>query len=882
MKNFISYFKHEIISKLFSSKKKIIKLIAISLVPFLYGFICIWAFWNPVPNIGKVPMAIVDTSQRIDMAIGIDNNKKMVVGEVESKDGNIVSIKNPNDPNTPITLTNCLVYKQNYSFIESFINGWADTKVKDSLIYKNDNGSYSINISETSPLNNVSYFNDKTNIKAKDVAVYNKEYNNPISKEKGGWEVKNEDYWLQIQIPSQFNTIFAKTLTDIYLNASQPGVSFEWTKSLMDLKKEPINIWTTFKKNFLFGQFMKVFQEFKSSLYIDFFPRLLVQTLTNIIVSMTNDIATNYHDQLFFTPTSDINTTITTSFHNGTKGSKTSKVENLAINLKANEKVLFRNNELRNAFYNAVLSDPSVNQEDKNKLKNLYTYEGDTTNLIDAGNDWVHNVDDLSFIGLNLSLIKPIVNAIMPPSNQNFNVDNISQYKLSLSKYLTNKMFLTSLLEKDAKSFPNKPIDNIINDKIVESLVNTIPKNDVVFSNNDKNMDMLNQPLSVNKIVTTEKEWNVYIEKLSIIVKDIFNALKKPNNAMANAPPANNSLEGIVTSGVIGHEFSPYGIGLGQFFLFIGVWVGILMQTFMLDRKRRGPAFKTLSKSKQNKVTFWSRISESMQWYLSKTLMMLIITFLQVTILSATVAAIGWWEIGPTFGLVYLQLLFSGFIFTLLIQSLWFLFRDEVIGKFIVILLLIVNLSSGWGTFPPQMQFPFFQVLSYIAPFTYQIRNIGAIVYGIGVQGSNIIDNMFILQNIGISLIYLLISILLAFIGSMKLTKMQYYGTYNGIKLAKVIKHLSDENLLNYINNFDINKVLVQKKTLIAKLHLNNIFKKSDIYTTINWNFMPQYYEKLICDNFNQKYPYEEKFKWFKQKFMDKNAQTDEEIDVVI
>ncbi|UNF61258.1 hypothetical protein [Spiroplasma poulsonii] len=39
---------------------QIIKYILICFVPFLYGFICAWAFWNPLAKIGSIPMAIVD------------------------------------------------------------------------------------------------------------------------------------------------------------------------------------------------------------------------------------------------------------------------------------------------------------------------------------------------------------------------------------------------------------------------------------------------------------------------------------------------------------------------------------------------------------------------------------------------------------------------------------------------------------------------------------------------------------------------------------------------------------------------------------------------------------------------------------------------------
>ncbi len=86
MSRFAKYFKSEFVGKLFSSKKKIIKFIAISFVPFLYGFVCIYAFWNPVGEIGQVPMAIVDNSERINLAIGRTADHHMVIGQASDRE----------------------------------------------------------------------------------------------------------------------------------------------------------------------------------------------------------------------------------------------------------------------------------------------------------------------------------------------------------------------------------------------------------------------------------------------------------------------------------------------------------------------------------------------------------------------------------------------------------------------------------------------------------------------------------------------------------------------------------------------------------------------------------------------------------------------------
>jgi putative membrane protein len=54
----------EIKDRWFSSRKRILKTIGVFLIPFLYGFVCIAAFWNPLGNIGSAPIAIASLDQK--------------------------------------------------------------------------------------------------------------------------------------------------------------------------------------------------------------------------------------------------------------------------------------------------------------------------------------------------------------------------------------------------------------------------------------------------------------------------------------------------------------------------------------------------------------------------------------------------------------------------------------------------------------------------------------------------------------------------------------------------------------------------------------------------------------------------------------------------
>jgi putative membrane protein len=52
------------------------------------------------------------------------------------------------------------------------------------------------------------------------------------------------------------------------------------------------------------------------------------------------------------------------------------------------------------------------------------------------------------------------------------------------------------------------------------------------------------------------------------------------------------------------------------------------------------------------------------------------------------------------------------------------------------------------------MQFDFFRIISYVMPFTYAIHAQGAIVYGIS-SGVNLLSNsLYVLEKVGILLIY--------------------------------------------------------------------------------------------------------------------------------
>ena len=128
---------------------------------------------------------------------------------------------------------------------------------------------------------------------------------------------------------------------------------------------------------------MKVFNEFKSSLYIDFFPELLSQTFVKIIYDIFNNVENSFHNSIIFSPSSNIDVNLSNvKYHVGTK-EESNSIFNGNISLKANEKYIFRNDEILNSIKNSG----SISLEDQKKLSSIGTYEGNTTNLNTSKND---------------------------------------------------------------------------------------------------------------------------------------------------------------------------------------------------------------------------------------------------------------------------------------------------------------------------------------------------------------------------------------------------------------------------------------------------------------------------------------------------------------
>ena len=182
-------------------------------------------------------------------------------------------------------------------------------------------------------------------------------------------------------------------------------------------------------------------------------------------------------------------------------------------------------------------------------------------------------------------------------------------------------------------------------------------------------------------------------------------------------------------------EISQYGLSFTPLFLSIGLWVGALMAYVVLyyDQDRR---YKLLGRYADNKFL-------QIALYFGIAIIQGIVTgFLLKLGLGLT----------PTStALYYFTCIFISITFMSIIQFLIMNFGD--IGKFLALVELVLQLAAAGGTFPIQTVDKAFQCLNPILPMTYAIKLVKEAVV--------MQDAGFALKNIGILTLYTVIPLLI-------------------------------------------------------------------------------------------------------------------------
>lgn len=152
------------------------------------------------------------------------------------------------------------------------------------------------------------------------------------------------------------------------------------------------------------------------------------------------------------------------------------------------------------------------------------------------------------------------------------------------------------------------------------------------------------------------------------------------------------------------NEISSYGTAFSPFFISIALWVGALMMYIVLyyDKENR---FPKLSIENEN--------------HLQRTILYHGLATLSAIILGILLSALLDFEI-TNYLLYYLFIILVSNTFIAIIEFLIVKFKD--VGKFIALILLVLQLAAAGGTFPIETVTKGFRFLNPILPMTYTIN----------------------------------------------------------------------------------------------------------------------------------------------------------------
>lgn len=150
---------------------------------------------------------------------------------------------------------------------------------------------------------------------------------------------------------------------------------------------------------------------------------------------------------------------------------------------------------------------------------------------------------------------------------------------------------------------------------------------------------------------------------------------------------------------VVHSTHNTYGEGIGTFFINVAIWVGIIMQTFIFLKPRY-------------------RKTEA--WYTDlfvKYLLSYMYGAVQVGVLLIGLAILGFPLSAATVAFMFLGMI----AFSTFIHSIVWMMTISDLGRFLVLVVLILQIPGAGGTFPTEMLPGFFRTLSHALPFTHAI-----------------------------------------------------------------------------------------------------------------------------------------------------------------
>lgn len=233
---------------------------------------------------------------------------------------------------------------------------------------------------------------------------------------------------------------------------------------------------------------------------------------------------------------------------------------------------------------------------------------------------------------------------------------------------------------------------NTLNNGISTLANSSVDVKNGIISINNGNVTLNNGIKTLNSSVYSAKN------ELSTKVNDSKEQISKVNNL------TDYSKKPVAVDKKVVNEISSYGTAFSPFFISIALWVGCLMMyiIFYFDKEDR---FPKLSASNKN------RYQRSLYYHGLASLAGLILGILLMTLLDFSIT---------NYFLYFISIILIANLFIAIIEFLIMQFKD--IGKFIALILLVLQLAAAGGTFPIETVTKGFRFLNGMLPMTYTVK----------------------------------------------------------------------------------------------------------------------------------------------------------------
>ncbi|WP_342268624.1 hypothetical protein [Spiroplasma endosymbiont of Aspidapion aeneum] len=806
----------EFTSRNISSFRRIIKLLSIVCVPFLYAFLCVFSFWDPIGNIGNGSMVVVNNDKRVLVyQNGMPTDRKYNIGIVVDNNDNPVDINS---------------YKENLSFEDQYMG---KNYYLENSFSKDGKNKQPLNKLESNNFNSWQWMSSWDVLKS----IFNKS-DNQKSDQESNWTLsfkqgtqdynfkhikyidatKNKNY--KTNKYNSVMTIQSGTIIQLLsiveqINAYQHNIIPPLVYPIITLsdiadsitKLNKIEFEAKYSNGFIYGYYLNSTLRFSTAISQSLLPAFISENMSNL-----------FYNQLSYTPSED--QTITSYSSASTKLKKNisyiiSDIKNGSNNPITKDDTAYGDVALMD--YKSTPPTPDSNPGGKIVKNVKYLFGHDVSNyykslkdlnIFSLDNTFSFNKLPLFFSDINnpdlVSDLSIIIDGIMYDVSHgiNFATDNTRGFYSStlnvpihFSDIQTSFHLFYKFGNQIEKYFQKAALyGNIYNNETPQAAV---PK--LQFKNEFKQL-------------LTKAEF----PNIATFIVDISNNLI-------------NKIDNLIPITIGGSSYAYYGLGIGLLFLVIGIYLGTFIQTFIYDRGKR------------------EKNTNAYQWYFSKTMVMATTSILQASLglLGAIIA--GWWilPISILFSL-WGVLILASIAFAMIIQLVWFFTKDEAIGRFIIVIILISNLASCGGVFPGFMQFKFFDLIGNLSIFHYVIDLERLLIFNISENGfTNKISNLFFLD-LSVIVLMIVLTAIAGILVSRKINRVIVFGTSK----PKIIQAAIEEYNLPY--NFVISKNEVIKNRLEDKINKINV-KQELIKTTIKKLVLNDEKTKIELEKLNTK-----------------------------